>query len=198
MAISADFGVGPKYLIPGWTLYRRKGEEPMLFHSRDMAGQCGSALLITLMVLTALTILGVAALNTSGVELKISRNEKEVRETFCLAEGAAAEGVQRLSAAAAVDLNEQYLPWHHARKAAENNRVNFRDLNRWDVDGRGEDNGLVSPMAPDTFIAAVEWKVATGGSLIQTQSRLYLNRIYGLCDKYGSGELVEIGYYLRY
>ncbi len=170
----------------------------MGFRERDISSQCGSALVITLMVLTALTILGVAALNTSGVELKISRNEREVRETFCLAEGAVAEGVQRLSALSAVDLNEQYLPWHHPRKAAETNLVNFRDLKRWDVDGLGEDNGLVSPMSPDTFIAAVEWKVATGGSLVQTQSRLYQNRVYGRCDKYGTGTLVGMGYYLRY
>ncbi len=170
----------------------------MLCHGQKISSQCGSALVITLMVLTALTILGVAALNTSGVELKISRNEREVRETFCLAEGAMAEGVQRLSAVPAVDLNEQYLPWHHPRKAAENNLIDFRDLNRWDVDGLGEDNGLVSPMSSDTFIAAVEWKVASGGSLVQTQSRLYQNRIYGRCDKYGTGTLVEMGYYLRY
>ncbi|MBI5894995.1 MAG: hypothetical protein HZB24_02955, partial [Desulfobacterales bacterium] len=98
----------------------------MRFHGRGASSQSGSALVITLMVLTALTILGVAALNTSNVELKIVRNEREVRETFFLAEGAVAEGVQRLSALQAVDLNEQYLPWHHPRKAAENNRVNFR------------------------------------------------------------------------
>lgn len=169
----------------------------MRFKRRN-AGQSGSALVITLMVLTALTILGVAALNTSGVELKIARNEREVRETFCLAESAVAEGVQRLSAIAAVDLNEQYLPWHHPRKAAEDHRIDFRDLGSWDADGVGEDNALASPMSPETFIAAVEWKVATGGSLIQTQSRLYQNRIYGLCNKYGTGTLVEMGYYLRY
>jgi hypothetical protein len=173
-------------------------ENRMPLRSRESSKQSGSALVITLMVLAALTILGVASLNTSVVELKIARNEREVRETFCLAEGAVAEGVQRLSALQAVDLNEQYLPWHHPRKSVENNRVDFRDLNRWDVDGLGEDNALVSPMSADTFIAAVEWKVATGGSLVQTQSRLYQNRVYGRCDRYGTGTLVEMGYYLRY
>ncbi len=170
----------------------------MLVHAGKIGRQSGSALVITLMVLTALTILGMATLTTSGVELKIVRNEREIREAFCLAEGAVAEGVQRLSAMRTEDLVEQYLPWHHPRKAAETNRVDFRDPARWDADGVGEDNALVSPMSSDTLIAAVEWKVATGGSLVQTQSRLYQNRIYGRCDKYGVGTLVEIGYYLRY
>jgi hypothetical protein len=170
----------------------------MPLHGRSASSQCGSALVITLMVLTALTILGVAALNTSVVELKIVRNEREVRETFGLAEGAVAEGVQRLSATKSVDMNEQFLPWHHPRKAVEENQVDFRDPGRWDVDGVGEDNGLLSPMSSDIFIAAVEWKVATGGSLVQTQSRLYQNRVYGLCNKYDTGTLVEMGYYLRY
>ena len=50
----------------------------------------------------------------------------------------------------------------------------------------------------DTYMAAVEWGVATGGSLIQTDSRLYQNRIYGLCTRYGTANLIEIGYDLRY
>lgn len=160
--------------------------------------QSGAALVITLMVLIAVTIVGIAAINTSVVELKITRNEREIREAFYLAEGAAAEGVQRLTAVSAVDLNEQYLPWHHPRKALASHQVDFRDRSRWDVDGIGADNALPSPLAPDTFIAAVEWKVATGGSLVQTESRLYQNRVYGLCDKYDAATLVEIGYYLRY
>ncbi|MFZ1984114.1 MAG: PilX N-terminal domain-containing pilus assembly protein [Desulfatitalea sp.] len=163
-----------------------------------LPSQSGSALVITLMVLIAVTILGIAAVSTSVVELKIARNEREIRETFYLAEGAAAEGVQRLNAMSAVDLNEQYVSWHHPRKALASHPVDFRDRSQWDVDGIGEDNGLQSPLAPETFIAAVEWKVATGGSLVQTESRLYQNRVYGLCDKYAAGTIVEIGYYLRY
>jgi hypothetical protein len=163
-----------------------------------LPSQSGSALVITLLVLIAVTILGIAGASTSVVELKIARNEREVRETFYLAEGAAAEGVQRLTALSAVDLNEQYVYWRHPRIAVASHQVDFRDRSRWDVDGIGVDNALPTPLAPDTFIAAVEWKVATGGSLVQTESRLYQNRVYGLCDKYDAATLVEIGYYLRY
>ncbi len=161
--------------------------------------QSGSALVVTLLVMVAVTILGIMSINTSTVELKISRNEREVRETFYLAEGAAMEGIQRLVDTLDIDLNEQFQFWHHAIEEIEGSqRAFFRDSRNWDVDGQGEDNGLQSPMDSETFIAAIEWDVATGGSLIQTESRLYQNRIYGLCTKYRIDNLIEIGFKMRY
>jgi len=160
--------------------------------------QSGSVLVATLLVLLAITILGIASINNSVVEMKIARAEKEVRETFYLAEGATMEGLQRLIATDMVDKNEQFPFWHHSRKALSNKNVDFRDPLHWDVDGIGEDNGLRGAMNPDVYVAAVEWRVANGGSLILTQSRIYQNRVYGLCTKYHTNNIIEIGYDLRY
>jgi hypothetical protein len=89
--------------------------------------QSGAVLVITLLVLLAVTVLGVASLQTTSVELNISRNEREIRETFYLAEGAAMEGLQRLKAVPAVDLEERIFLWHHDRDSIGNDKTGFRD-----------------------------------------------------------------------
>ena len=160
--------------------------------------ESGAVLLTTLLVLIAITVLGLASINKSIVELKIARNEREVRELFYLSEAACMEGIQRLQSTDNTDLNEHAQFWHHSKKSISDNRLNFRDPTHWDMDGLTEDNSINSTLNADTYIAAVEWTVATGGSLIQTQSRLYQNRIYGFCDKYDAENIIEMGYYMRY
>ncbi len=158
----------------------------------------GSALLVVLLVMTAVTILGIMSLNTSTVEMRIARNERDARETFYLAEGVAMEGVQRLMDTQPINLEEKSHFWHHARKEIEADEMDFRDPKKWDVDGQEEDNGLQSLMDQGTFIAAVEWDLATGSSALVTESRLYMTRVYGLCTKNKAEHLIEIGFYMRY
>lgn len=160
--------------------------------------QSGSALIITLLVMVSLTIFGIMSLNTSIVEIQISRNERQLRQAFYLAEGAVMEGLQRLVALSHQDLDEQFAVWHHPIGTLQAEEKDFRNIDIWDADGREKDNALVCSFSPYTYTAAVEYAVATGGSLIQTDTRLYQNRVYGLCRQYGADHLVEIGVYLRY
>ncbi|KJS28490.1 MAG: hypothetical protein VR64_24205 [Desulfatitalea sp. BRH_c12] len=165
---------------------------------RGRQNQRGAVLLITIMVLVAVSVLGVAAIQSGIIELKLAGNERQVRETFYLAESAAMEGLQRLAALQATDLNEQFAFWHHRKKDEQGDPIDFRAFRQWDVDGQADDNAMQSPVGPETYFAAVEWQVATGASLVMTGSRLYQNRIYGICLQQQPGDLVEIGYYLRY
>lgn len=161
-------------------------------------GQQGSVLVIALLVLLAMTILGVMGIHTSTVDLHIAGNEHRMRESFYLAEAAAVEGIQRLMKTAAVDLNEHHLVWHHCQKQVETQSIDFRNLQDWDVDQVEPDNGIVSGVDENAFITAVERRVATGSSLIATQSRLYVNSVYGLCTKNHTDILIEVGYKSRY
>jgi hypothetical protein len=161
-------------------------------------GQSGSALVVVLLVMTALAILGVMSINTSTVELDITRNEREVRETFYLSESAVLEGVQRLIDTPRIDLEEKIESWHHDEWALRAVSVDFRDPQYWDADGHGEDNALQSQLDANTYIAAVEHRLASGSSAILTESRLYMNQVYGLSTKHDALSLVEVGYYLRY
>ncbi len=160
--------------------------------------QSGSALLVTLLVLVAVTILGILSINTSAVELNISRNEREIRESFYLAEGAAMVGIQRLVDAATEDLRRHNIPWHQSRVAVEAEGIDYRDIHDWPTQVKEDETLISSPLDPHSYATAVEWNVAPGSSLIQTQSRLYQNRVYGLCEKNGTDSLIEIGYHMRY
>ena len=163
-------------------------------------GRCqgGSVLVVVLLIMTALAILGVMSINTSTVELDIVRNERETRETFYLSECAVLEGAQRLIDTPRIDLEEKISFWHHNEESIKAAEEDFSDPQYWDADGRGEDNALQSRMDENTFIAAVEHRLASGSSAILTESRLYMNQVYGLSTKYDALSLVEIGYYLRY
>ena len=160
--------------------------------------QSGSALVVVLLVMTALAILGVMSINTSMVELDIARNEREAREAFYLSECAALEGIQRLIDTPRIDLEEKIAIWHHDEEAVKAAKADFREPQQWDADGRGEDNALKSRLDENTFMAAVEHRLASGSSAILTESRLYMNQVYGLSTKNNALSLVEIGYYLRY
>lgn len=164
--------------------------------SRD---EKGSVLLIALLVMIAISVLGVLGIQSSIIELHLVRNERDIRETFYLSESAAFEGVQMLVNTQKEDRQDNIPVWHHARKEKETLDLDFRNVAQWDADGQGmDDNSIKSLFDEDSSIAAVEWDVVSGGSLVMTEPRLILTRVYGLCKKYNANQLIEIGYAMRY
>jgi hypothetical protein len=169
-----------------------------MYEKKCVDDPSGSALVIVLLILIALTILGYACIHSGIIELKITSNERQMRQGFYLAEGAAMDGIQRLSALTFDDLSEQIAFWHHSSRNGDP-LFNFRDPAQWmQGDDDQKPNCVASAIDPDAFIAVVEHKVATASSLVMTDTRLYQNRIYGFCIKYGADNLVEIGFNLRY
>lgn len=164
----------------------------------DSRSRKGSTIVVVLLVMAAVSIFGVMTINLSSVEREISYNERRMREVFYLSEGAALEGVQRLVNAPRTDLEDKIYFWHHEENAVNHKRIDFRDPRQWDIDGRDPDNAEQSALDAQSHFAAVEHRLATGSSAIVTEPRLYMNRVYGLCSKHKSVNLVEIGYQLRY
>ncbi len=158
----------------------------------------GSILLVVLLVIASLTLLGVLAINTTAVDMAIARNHRDLRESFYLAEAAAMEGLQRMLNSPAVDLAECHFIWHHSATEVEQSHLDFRRPGNWHTDDPQHANALQSPLDAHTFLAATESRVAGGSSLIATDSRLYVNRLYGLCTKHDADNVVQIGYYMRY
>jgi hypothetical protein len=158
----------------------------------------GSTLVMVLIVMTAISIFGIIGLSISNVELEISSNERQMREVFYLSEGAALEGAQRLVNAPPIDLEDKIYPWHHDETTTAQNTLDFRDPQQWDFDGHGEDNAMQSALDSQVYFAAVEHRLASGSSAVVTESRLYLNRVFGFCSRHNAAGVVEIGYQLRY
>jgi hypothetical protein len=163
-----------------------------------IANPTGSTLLVVLLVIMALTILGMVTTNTTVVELEISRSHRELRENFYLAEAVAMEGIQRLLNSSAIDRVECFSSWHHTLAEVEQGKLDLNNPANWHTGDSPQANALQSPLDPHAFLAAAESRVAGGSSLVVTDSRLYVNRVYGLCTKYNADNLVQIGYYMRY
>ena len=158
----------------------------------------GSTLIVVLFMIAALTLLGMLAIHTATVELAIARNHRDLRQAFYLAEAAAMEGVQRMLNSSAIDLIECHPFWLHSIEDLEQGPFDFSNPEHWQTSDPQQANALQSPLDPSAYIAASESRVAGGGSLIVTSSRLYVNRVYGFCNKYNADHLVQVGYYMRY
>lgn len=166
--------------------------------NRFLAKSSGYALIVVLLVMGALTVLGIVAINITVVDLEIARSHRELRENFYLAEAAAMEGIQRLLNSPGIDLVECFPFWYHDLAKVERDRLEFRHPENWHTSDPRHANALQSALDPNAFMAAAEQRVAGGSSLIATESRLYLTRVYGLCMKYNAENLVQVGYYMRY
>lgn len=163
-----------------------------------IAARTGAVLVVCVLILTAVTVLGLVGIHAAVVELQIATNHTQMGHGLYLAEGAALEGVQRLANAAAIDLQDQSFFWHHSRSALKAAHLDLRCSAHWLNIGNLRKLALESSLGPDVQLAAVEWSLAAGSSMIATQSRLYLNRVYGRSTRFQADHLVEIGYQLRY
>jgi hypothetical protein len=95
-------------------------------------GEKGFALVLSLVVMAAMTAIGIAALTTSTTDMLIARNEKEAKQAFFLAETGIEEAVGRMD-----------LPGSHSKYAGEKSaqRIARRDgaptFNNSDFDSTG-------------------------------------------------------------
>ena len=163
-----------------------------------IAARTGTVLVVCVLILTAVTILGLVGIHAAVVDLQIATNHTQMGHGLYLAEGAAMEGVQRLANAATTDLQEQSFFWHHRRSVLEAAHLDLRCTAHWSNPGNLRKLAMESSLGPDVQLAAVEWSLAAGSSMVATQSRLYMNRVYGRSTRFRAEHLVEIGYQLRY
>ena len=158
----------------------------------------GSALIICLLVLAAITVLAVFGINSSAVQLQIAANHKQMGHGFYLAEGAAMEAAQRISNAPREDLLDHFYFWHHTRREMESASKDENHPQQLPQPGSDTMPALESTLGPNIYLAAVEWGVAPGSSLVATEPRLYLNRIYGKTSRNRADSTIEIGLQKRY
>jgi Tfp pilus assembly protein PilX len=164
----------------------------------DIASQTGTILVVCMLLLAAVTVLGLAGIHAGVVERQIAANHTQVGYGLYLAEGAALEGVQRLANATVTYLREQSFLWHHSRAALDVAHLDLRCAAHWQGVEDLRNIALESSFGPDVQFAAVEWSLAAGSSMVATQPRLYLNRVYGRSARFYAGHLVEIGFQMRY
>lgn len=153
--------------------------------SKKLQNEEGFVLIVSLMMLVVLMIIGIAATNTTTIELQISGNDKSSTQTFYQAEAVTVEAMQIFSSIDDLaDAPAWMLPSgtgvFPAGAAAAAECTAMRDNASWtgDEDGDGTLNSNPSA-AVDGEMITVHRGVVAGGSLDLGSARLNSFDVYG-------------------
>jgi len=158
----------------------------------------GSLLVVVIVVLAVLSIIGIATMDRSTVELQIVRNEAVYDRNFYAAEGAAIEAAQTMqnqNDSGELMPNSTSYTWLGSEAdvdwTEDGNRV-VVDID--DVDALSDVSTI-----PDTNMAAVHRGVASGASMTMTAvSQVHEYAVFGYYNSVRDGRaLIEIGYRKR-
>jgi len=167
---------------------------------RVLGNQQGSIILVALLVLSLITILGLATSKTTVIEMQISSNDKVRKQNFYQAEGAAAEAMQFLE-----DNDLKTIPsppWLVANGGAVlSSNTELTDVfndGTWvanSQDPRGIP-GVIPPagVTVDTRMMAKARGIAAGSSGGMGGSQVYLYDLYGRSTDDRGQSIVKITY----
>jgi len=172
--------------------------------------QDGFVLILALLMLAALTLLGMAATNTTVLELHISGNDKSAKINFFAAESAALEAAQKVLNESDLQkilptVNSSPSPTDLVKIAAQADSNIKRDKLNLDINGDGKIDHLDS--LPHSGIeidgATVGHVVALNGiesghSLGVGTSRLYDYTSYGVVTFNNNRQIVKVGLKKRF
>ena len=163
----------------------------------NLKNEEGSVILMALIVLVALTMIGIVSTDNTVVELQIVRNETIYRQNFYRAESAAISGAQVMEDA---DLTVA-IPWIQTLATAPD----MEDVSNWDLTvGTGNallSNNMNNPLDPNnnaSYAAVFIKKI--GSKKMTNPTSLYLYHAYGLSDSTsGQGRsMIRMGYNKRF
>ncbi len=159
----------------------------------------GSVIIMALIVLVALTMIGIVSTDNTVVELQIVRNETLYRQNFYRSESAVFDGAQVMEDSALTIPPSR--SWIQMLAAAPD----MEDVSNWDTTaGTGNaqlSNNMDNPLDPNNnaSYAAVYIK-KIGSKKMTNPTSLYLYYIYGLSDSTsGQGQsMIRMGYNKRF
>lgn len=164
-----------------------------------LSNERGSALIVSLLMLTILTVIGLASINTSSIEIQIARNDRIYRQNINLAESAASHIVKQIANmdGNAQDPQSDYedlfpststLNWVSAQTASF-----FETPNQWDSDGSNNDDNAVSNVSGSYRYAANYLGKQGGSSLNPGSLSINLYSVYGISENNGGVALIQMG-----
>lgn len=153
----------------------------------------GSVMLVALLLMAVLTIMGVAAINTSNIEILISSNDRSYKQNFYRSEAAAYEAAQIVEDADDANL----MPATTTFIWLQGTGTDMETPGRWTA-GNSQLSNIDT--TNNTRYAVNMLGVAGGGSLdITMPSQLFEYAIYGLYLNPNTGRcLIAIGYRKRF
>ena len=171
----------------------------------NLKNEEGAAIVIALIILAALTLIGVFAANTTVVEFQIVRNEAVYRQNFYRAESAAIEAAQWLEDNLTLTTTPAWMINDGAANSDMTNLINWKDNadppNWFGNVQKSPNSDDAANLQNNTCYAAVSHGIAVGGSLSMTGgTNLDTHSIYGLFDSTTrqGRSLIRMGYKKRF
>lgn len=171
----------------------------------DIKNEQGSAIVIALMVLSLLTLAGIAATRTSNSEISIAGNETAYNRVLYRTESAVVETAMYIAAALPSDLaNRDPEPkavgcqWMHQEDSPT--APDYTNPSVWDYNNiDNDDNAETLPTNTNIAFAALDKGIPSGASqdmTARTQVRAY--RLFGLEKSPEGSTLLEVGFKRRF
>ena len=163
----------------------------------NLKNEEGSVIIMALIILVALTMIGIVSTDNTVVELQIVRNETIYRQNFYRAESAVIDGAQVMEDRTLT--MPPSTPWIQTKATA----LNMEDVSNWDKTvGTGNaqlSNNMNNPLTNETSYAAIFIK-KVGSKKMTNKKSLYLYHVYGLSDSTsGQGRsMIRMGYNKRF
>lgn len=160
----------------------------------------GFVLVASLLILMILLVIGIAATNTTTIELQIAGNEISARDNFYKAEAAAYEIAQQLENDNADDLKTRDLNGGGITNdglADKTNIANYENINKSTL--LTTDPKVGTATLAGNYLA-VDLGVSGGSSMdMSSASLIHSYDVYGRVAPAGSSEkIIEIGYKKRF
>lgn len=169
----------------------------------------GSGLVVVLLILAAITVIGISALNTSNVEVLLANNDMIYKRNVYRTEAATREGARALEIRTSDDLvypirygkttsNAKFTMPEWLNIQGSNSRLHYTDKSIWDSNCTSDCIELFqSSIDSSAYYAIVYNRVAPDQSLDATAQTFLLEfSVYGFSKENGAA-LIEIGYRRR-
>jgi len=169
--------------------------------TKNINNEQGFVLIVSLLMLMVLMVIGIAASNTTTIELGISGNDKLSKQVFYQAEGAVAEAFRIIANDSSSNLEDTTLYLWLERDPVGNNvlTVGAGGTELADV----HDNTIPSTIwsaatLPMTEMAGAFRGIASGSSLGMSGSTIHLFDLYGRSQQNNARTIIKVGCRLPY
>ncbi len=154
-------------------------------------------MIVALLVLVTLTVLGLASVNTSSIEIKISRNERVYRQNLNLAESGALHAIKEIQNMDALTDYDELMPatTSHVWLSSPGSGTFFENPANWDFDDKdSEDNSERFSGGAHSYSFAADFEGKQAGSSLKSGAlSVNLYATYGLSRASGGEAIVNTG-----
>jgi Tfp pilus assembly protein PilX len=169
--------------------------------TKTINNEQGFVLVASLMMLMVLMIIGIAATNTTTLELQISGNDKLAKQTFYQAEGVVAEAVRVVgndSVDPSKDLEDDTLYTWLRLDPATDGVLTTGSGGTEVADVHADAIWSSSLTLPTAEMAGAFRGIAPGGSLDVETSRIHLYDLYGRSQQNNALAIIKVGYRIAF